>query len=35
MILTKLLIFWRLVSMVMFPLGIIWLMTGEVTWKTR
>lgn len=32
---TKLLIFWRLVSMVMFPLGIIWLMTGEVTWNRR
>ena len=33
--LTKLLIFWRIVSMVMFPLGIIWLMTGEVTWNRR
>ena len=33
--LTKLLIFWRIVSMVMFPLGIIWLMTGEITWNRR
>lgn len=33
--LTKVLIFWRLVSMVMFPLGIIWLMTGEITWNRR
>ena len=32
---TKLLIFWRIVSMVMFPLGIIWLMTGEITWRKR